>query len=137
MHNRHSIMAPPAAPRGTPTSDAVLLSLEEQFVAIAAQVERKVNCVREGLADEALMKEAEDVLARLAPIERAIMETPAYTITGLSVKARHVAYVLSECWQAPIDQIDWEGRAVRLLIESICNIADTPLLLIEEGASRA
>lgn len=109
-------------------SDAVLLSLEEQFVAIAAELNRKVDCLHEELADEARTKEDENVLARLAPIERAIMETPAETIAGLSVKARHVARVLSEYWQAPINQIDWEARAVRLLIESICNIAHTPLL---------
>ena len=75
-----------------------------------------------------MTEDDENVLARLAPIERAIMETPATTIAGLAVKARHVAYVLSEYWEVPVDQIDWEARAVRLLIESICNVTHTPLL---------
>jgi len=113
--------------RPDPTnSDAVLLALETQFVAIAAELDRNKNCLRGELGDEARTKEDEDVLARLAPIEQAIMETPAYTITGLSVKARHVAHVLSEYWEVPLDQIDWEGRAVRLLVEAICSVARTP-----------
>ena len=67
-------------------------------------------------------------LAHLDPIERAIMETPACTIAGLGVKARHAANVLSQYWEAPIDRIDWDARAVRLLIEAICDVARTPLL---------
>src|SRR3569833_3913609 len=35
----------------------------------------------------------ETILARLYPIERAIMAAPAYSIVGLGVKARHAAYV--------------------------------------------
>ena len=72
-------------------------------------------------------KGAEAVLARLYPIEQAIMATPARTITGLGVKARHAAYVMSHYWEAPIDQIDWDAQAVRLLIEAVCDVARTPL----------
>ena len=124
-HHENSLLRP----GNSTNSDAVLLALEAQFVAIAAELDRNINCHRKELGDEAQTKEDEDVLARLAPIERAIMETPAYTITGLSVKARHVAHVLSEYWEVPLDQIDWEGRAVRLLIEAICSVARTPPLL--------
>jgi hypothetical protein len=115
-------------PSRSTNSDAVLVSLEEQLVALAAELNRSDDCIREELVDEARMKDDENILARLAPIERAIMETPATTIAGLGVKARHVAYVLSEYWEVPLDQIDWQARAVRLLIESICNITRTPLL---------
>jgi hypothetical protein len=45
----------------------------------------------------------------------------------LGVKARHAAYVMSRCWEEPIDQIDWEAQTVRLLIEAICDLARTPL----------
>ena len=116
-------------PDNSTNSDAVLLALETQFVTIAAELDRNINCLRRELADEAQLKEDEDVLARLAPIEQAIMETPAYTITGLSVKARHVAHVLSEYWEVPLDQIDWEGRALRLLVEATCSVERTPPLL--------
>ena len=116
-------------PDNSTNSDAVLLALETQFVVIAAELDRNINCLRRELGNEAQTKEDEDVLARLAPIEQAIMDTPAYTITGLRVKARHVAHVLSEYWEAPLDQIHWEQRAVRLLVEAICRVGRTPPLL--------
>jgi hypothetical protein len=67
------------------------------------------------------------MLARLQPIEYAIMAIPARTIAGLGVKARHAAYVMPEYWDAPIDRIDWDAQAVRLLIEAICALAHMPL----------
>lgn len=73
------------------------------------------------------IKRTEAVLARLYPIEEAIMATPARTITGLGVKACHAAYVVSHYWEAPIDQIDWDARAMRLLIEAVCGLANLPL----------
>jgi hypothetical protein len=96
-------MSGPSKSYGSAKGDADLLRLEEQFVKLTAELSRKVDRVREELADEAQTKADEHVLARLAPIERAIMETPAETIVGLSVKARHVASVLSEHWRAPAD----------------------------------
>jgi hypothetical protein len=73
------------------------------------------------------MKQAEAILARLYPIEQAIMQTRARTIAGLGVKARHAAYVMSQYWEEPIGQIDWEAQAVRLLVEAVCDVACTPL----------
>jgi hypothetical protein len=55
------------------------------------------------------------------------METPARTVAGLGVKARHAAYVMSEYGDAPIDKIDWDARGVRLLIESVCESAGLSL----------
>jgi hypothetical protein len=71
----------------------------------------------------------ESLLVSLEPIEQAIMAIPARTVAGLAVKARHAAHVMSEHWDAPIDQIDWDARAVRFLIEAVCNLARTPLSL--------
>ena len=76
---------------------------------------------------DAKTKQAESILAHLYPIEQAIMATPAHTIVGLGVKARHAAYVMSQYWEAPIDQIDWDTRAARLLIEAVCEVARMPL----------
>jgi hypothetical protein len=70
---------------------------------------------------------ASNILARLYPIERAIMAAPAYSIVGLGVKARHAAYVMSQYWEEPTDKIDWEAQAIRLLIEAVCDVARTPL----------
>jgi hypothetical protein len=105
-------------------NDAVLLALEKRFDTLAAELDRD----RGEVGREALTEEVEATVARLDPVERAIMETPARTIVGLGVKARHAAYVLSQYWEAPIERIDWDARAIRLLIEAICAVAHTPLL---------
>jgi hypothetical protein len=65
-------------------------------------------------------------LVSLARIEQAIMAIPAPTIASLGVKARHVAYVISKNWDARIEQIDWDARAVRSLIEAVCDVASIP-----------
>jgi hypothetical protein len=129
--------------------DAALFALEEQFNAIAAELlslqqghgERLVSCsdqqssahdparprVRARNDEDAMTRQAEALLARLHPIEQAIMAMPAHTIAGLGVKARHAAYVMSQYWSAPIDSIDWDAQAVRLLIEAVCDLARVPL----------
>jgi len=77
------------------------------------------------------LQQLEAALARLEPVERAIMATPAETVVGLGVKARHVAYVISEYWAEPLEKADWDRRAVRLLIEAVCVAAGRPLAIGE------
>ncbi|MGC2774806.1 MAG: hypothetical protein WA418_04125 [Bradyrhizobium sp.] len=131
-------------------SDAALITLELQFKAISAELLSleqlrgdRTRChdsaigapgqllkkpsSRANACDEAITRQIEMVLTRLDPIERAIMQTQACTIAGLGVKARHAAYVMSQWWEHPIDQIGWDARAVRLLIEAVCHVARTPL----------
>jgi hypothetical protein len=60
------------------------------------------------------------------------MATPAQTIVGLGIKARHAAYVMSEHWDAPIEQIHWDARVVRLLVEAVCKAAGVQLLFPPE-----
>jgi hypothetical protein len=133
-----------------PANDSPLLALEKQFNAISAELlavqrlrrdQKRAHgpaaqppeqttiesCVGAHTYDEVVTQQIESVLARLYPIERAIMQTPACSIAGLGVKARHAAYVMSQYWEAPIDRIDWDAQAVRLLIESVCDFARTPL----------
>jgi hypothetical protein len=105
-----------------PDDDSALKDLGSQFDQIAAQL----NSLESAAAGED-PGQVEAFLARLDPIERAIMGTSAYTMAGLGVKARHAAYVVSEYWEEPIDKIDWEGKAVRLLIEAVCELARVPL----------
>lgn len=69
----------------------------------------------------------EAVLARLYPVELTILATPARTINDLGVKARHAAYVMSHYREAPINQLDWDARTIRLLIEAVCNVTGTQL----------
>jgi hypothetical protein len=125
--------------------DSALLTLERQFNEIAADIfaiqretswspaqflthqNREVNYCA-GYSEEVRTRQVETMLARLAPIERALMATPARTIAGLGVKARYAAYVMSQYWEEPVDQIDWEAKAVRLLlIEAVCEVARMPL----------
>jgi hypothetical protein len=133
-------------------SDGALRALAEQLDALLAELAAvqglgdglNIDALRrgprpEGTATEGCDKgtgQIEALLARLYPIELAIMATPARTITDLGVKARHAAYVTSEQWDAPINQLDWHARTVRLLIEAICNFADTSLPF-ESGAGEA
>jgi hypothetical protein len=145
---------PDQLPLGSATTplenDSRLLALEQQFNAISAELlalerlrhgQRKRQVadaqgseqstvgtrLEEHASDESVTCRIEPVLARLYPIERAIMQTPACTIAGLGVKARHAAYVMSQYWEEPIDQIDWEAQAARLLIEAVCDVALSPL----------
>lgn len=126
--------------------DRALLALESQFNALAAELavaqgaqsefaiwlHQRPECgeqagVGVGSDYEVRTRDAGEILARLDPIERAIMATKARTIAGLGVKARHAAYVTSQYWNEPIDKIDWEARAIRLLIEAVCDAASRPL----------
>src|SRR4051812_45425165 len=90
--------------------DRYLLALEAQLDGFLAQLIAAQNADRELMANsdqlpampngarggtenasvsEAHDKYLETILARLCPIERAIISAPAHTIIGLGVKARH------------------------------------------------
>jgi hypothetical protein len=103
--------------------DSDLIALGKQFEEIAAKVRNLYNSGSPN--DQVELVEA--MLGRLEPIERAIMATPARTVVGLGVKARHAAYVMSEYWSAPTDRMDWDALALRLFIEAVCETAGAPL----------
>jgi hypothetical protein len=99
--------------------DSALIELGQQFDAIIAEIEALyIQTEPDGSVEE-----LEATLARLEPIEHAIMAMTSHTVAGLGVKARHAAYAISEQWNAPIDRLDWDARAVRLLIESVRKVA--------------
>ena len=107
--------------QGTTTGDdSALIELGRRFKEITALVQTLYDPAE----SDNRFEEIEATLARLEPIEWAIMTMPACTPTGLGVKARHAAYVISEYWNGSIDQIDW---VVRLLIEAVCKAAQVPL----------
>jgi hypothetical protein len=103
---------------------------DSDLIVLGKHFEETITKIR-GLYDPASpdhhLKLIEAMLVGLEPIEQAIMAIPARTIAGLGVKARHAAYVMAEHWDAPIDQIDWDARAVRFLIEAVCDVACMPL----------
>ena len=124
----HSSARPPALALG---DDVRLHALETQFNGlikelIAAQKANDEPAIYDS-DPEARTKQIEAILARLHPIERAIMQAPACTIAGLGVKARHAAYVMSQYWEVPVDQNDWDAQVMRLLIEAACSLANVPL----------
>jgi hypothetical protein len=90
---------------------------------VSRSSEPRTELLRTEYSEEGRTKQVETILARLDPIERAIMAAPANSIAGLGVKARHAAYVMSQYWEEPVDQADWEAKAVRLLIEAVCEVA--------------
>jgi hypothetical protein len=122
--------------------DAMLVALGSKFEALSAELaalqKSKVATFSPAAAcGEQLNSETavspssertEAILALLDPIERAIMATPAATVVGLGVKARHAAHVLSHYWIDSTDALDWDVRAVRLLIESTCSVAGVGLV---------
>jgi len=108
--------------------DRALLELESQFNALAAELaaaqgpqgelaicrHQRPEWGKQAGADvgsvyEARTREVEEILARLDPIERAIMATAARTIAGLGVKARHAAYQKEICSLA-LSQMLSQGR---------------------------
>jgi hypothetical protein len=97
----------------------MLIALGNQFEEATAEVQRLYNPAE----PDGCLEQIEAALARLEPLERAIMIMPACSAAGLGVKACHAAYVMSEYWNGPIDRIDWDARAVRLLIEIVCKVA--------------
>jgi hypothetical protein len=103
--------------------DSDLIGLGEQF----EDAITRIRALYDSASPDGHLNLIESMLVSLEPIEQAIMAIPARTITGLGVKAHHAAHVMSELWEAPIDQIDWDARAVRFLIEAVCNLARTPL----------
>ncbi|MGJ5134381.1 hypothetical protein [Bradyrhizobium oligotrophicum] len=111
--------------------DFALVQLDTTFVTLLSEISALEPDHSDGRgwpdAETSRAQKIELFLARLEPVERAIMATQARTIVGLGVKARHAAYVVSEHWDAPIEQIDWDARAVRLLIEAICKAAGVRL----------
>jgi hypothetical protein len=120
--------------------DEVLVALGRRFDALSAELamlqkrdEVLSSAVArlEGFRGEEVemvsLERIEAILASLDPIERAIMAIPATTIDGLGVKARHAAHVLSNYWTDTPERLDWDARAVRLLIEATCNVAGVRL----------
>lgn len=122
--------------------DFMLIQLDTKFVTLLKEIsalraqdggDRERRDAQNVYSDEINQSRAiESVLGRLEPVERAIMAAPARTIVGLGIKARHAAYVVSEHWDAPVEQIDWHARAIRLLIEAICKAAGVRLPFAED-----
>jgi hypothetical protein len=66
---------------------------------------------------------------------RRIIELPASTLPGLAVKARMAATKCRHFWRAPEEELDYDNRAARALIESVLATAGSILPLMPGRAS--
>jgi hypothetical protein len=103
--------------------DAELLALGQQFDAALAKLLSLQMCD----GDAEAVDRIEAFLARMEPIERAILTIPADSLAGVAVKARVAAHVASNYWDMPLDQLDLDARAFRLLVEAVCGVAGASL----------
>lgn len=99
--------------------DAELLALGRQFDGGLTKLQSLQMC------DVAAVDRIEAFLAGMEPIERAILTIPADGVAGVAVKARVAAHIVSNYWDVPLDQLDLDARAFRLLVEAVCNVAGT------------
>jgi hypothetical protein len=74
----------------------------------------------------------EAITNAIDPIARRIFALPAVTPAGFAVKARAAAYEHAELWDDEFDDLDWEDKFVRSLIEGTLAMAGAELPL-EEG----
>jgi hypothetical protein len=65
-------------------------------------------------------------LAKMEPVESAILAIPARGMAGLEVKARVAAHVVSNYWDVPLDRLDFDARVVRLVIDAVFGAAGVP-----------
>jgi hypothetical protein len=101
--------------------DAKLLVLGRQFDAALAEL----SSLR--MRDADAIGDVEAFLARMEPIERAILAIPAGSMAGVAVKARVAAHVVSNYWDVPSDRLDMDARAFRNLVEAVCTVAGASL----------
>jgi hypothetical protein len=113
-----------------------LEALQKEQVDLPSAVVSRGDQLEGEVTISPLDQRIEAVLTLLYPIERAIMATPAITIVGLGVKARHAAQVLSHYWTDSPERLDWDARTVRLLIESTCTVAGVGLLSSQQWDSK-
>lgn len=127
------MLAPPESEAG----DDALLALERQFEGVAREFailsERSCELARaeDGIDKPAAerLEQLETTLARLEPIERAIMATPAQTVVGLGWKPATLPTSFLSPELSLFEKADWDRRAMRLLIEAVCIVAGRPLAM--------
>jgi hypothetical protein len=61
-----------------------------------------------------------------------ILTFPAYTIAGLRAKATLVVDVYSGLWGEPFEDLDWDKKNLRVLIEAICSASGLNLPIVEQ-----
>jgi hypothetical protein len=63
---------------------------------------------------------------RTDKLMRAIWDTPAHDLAGLGIKAKAAALACNNYWDTPFDDLDWEVKGSRALIEAVLDVAGLP-----------
>jgi hypothetical protein len=113
---------------GRRRDDAELRALGQQFDAAT----RRLGSLE--MNDASSISRIEAFLASMEPLERAILAAPADGMAGIAVKARVAAHVVSNYWDVPLDRLDLDARAFRLLVEAVCNAAGVSLPFPSDSA---
>jgi hypothetical protein len=74
-----------------------------------------------------ISQEQNDLTDALDQPARRMFALPAHTISGLALKAVLAAYENTQLWQSALDDLEWNERFLRHLIEAVLATAGTPL----------
>ncbi|SNB53870.1 hypothetical protein SAMN05414138_1026 [Rhodoplanes sp. JGI PP 4-B12] len=55
-------------------------------------------------------------------LAKKIMASPVHTLTGLRVKAMVAIHAPCDCWDKPFDDLDWDKKGIRALVEAVCSV---------------
>jgi hypothetical protein len=69
----------------------------------------------------------DDLSNAMDPIARRIMELPAHTARALGIKAAAAVDACSHYWNEPFDDLNWDQKHARALIETVLQFACMPL----------
>jgi len=50
------------------------------------------------------------------------MASPVHTLVGLRVKAMVAIHAPGDCWDEPFDDLDWDKKGIRALVEAVCSV---------------
>jgi hypothetical protein len=54
-------------------------------------------------------------------------------MAGIAVKARVAAHIVSNYWDVPLDRLDIDARAFRLLVEAVFSAAEVSLPFLSDS----
>lgn len=67
-----------------------------------------------------------DLIEQSDPLSRRIMKMQARTLVGIAVQARCAGFSQLQLWNEPLDDLDWQKKLNRSLIENACAAAGFP-----------
>jgi hypothetical protein len=78
------------------------------------------------LGSDVLWEKLNAIDWKLDPIAWQIMATPARSLAGLRAKAILAVRINADLWEEPFDDLDWDKKTIRSLIEAVCKLSGLP-----------